>query len=66
MLQNFQSTVSIKKRFTGTPCFVNFQSNLMVINKGKFLLSFSTKNVVTEHDFHQHVDAESRQTIPYQ
>lgn len=40
MLLNFQGTVRIKMRFTRKLCFVNFQSNLRVINEGKILFSF--------------------------
>lgn len=39
VLSNFQGMVRIKTRFTGKPCFGNFQSNLIVINEDKFLLS---------------------------
>lgn len=39
VLSNFQGMVRIKMRCTGKPCFVNFQSNLIVINEDTFLLS---------------------------
>ena len=63
MLLNFQGMVRIKMRFTGKLCFVNFQSYLIVINEGKFLLSFPA--LKAQHNFHLQVDAQSREMIHY-
>lgn len=61
MLSNFQGMVSKDQNEISKKAFF---CELPVKYKSKFFLSFPVLTY-TQHNFHQHVGAKSRETIPY-